>query len=79
MMNLINAMAHKYCMTEIAPKIMNNLKQELNKPSSFSLSWTEYRCNKCGKVFNTDRKCLNHINKMHKKTKANKKGTKDER
>jgi len=72
-MNLISAMAYKYCMNEIAPKVIADLKQELNKPSSFSLSWSEYRYIKCGKVFDTDRKCLNHINKMHqnKKAKAN--------
>ena len=78
MNKIINAMAYNYCMREVMPKLMQNIKEEINKPTNFSLSWTEYKCLKCGKIFDTERKCMNHINKTHKSKNKRKKMKKED-
>jgi hypothetical protein len=52
-------------MTLIDNIVNNVLKETLNRPSNFMISYTV--CNKCGKKFNTMKGALIHYSKVHKK------------
>ena len=48
---------------EIVRKIVD---EQLNKPQIFGFSYQQFRCNKCGRFFDTEKGCLIHISKKHK-------------
>ena len=41
--------------------------EQLNQPVSFGFSYQQFRCGVCGKFFDTEKGCLIHITKKHKK------------